>query len=35
VVAVRFDRPIEAALATVDNTGERLFMREILLAIRD
>jgi len=34
VVVVRFERAIEAALATVDNTGERLFMREILLAIR-
>ena len=34
VVAVRFEKAIEDALATVDNAGERLFMREILLAIR-
>src|SRR6185437_11569667 len=34
MVVVRFERAIETALATVDNAGERLFMREILLAIR-
>lgn len=34
VIVVRFRRAIEDALATVDNAGERLFMREILLAIR-
>src|ERR1017187_1207803 len=34
VIVVRFEKAIEVALATVDNAGERLFMREILLAIR-
>jgi len=34
VIVVRFEKAIEDALATVDNAGERLFMREILLAIR-
>jgi hypothetical protein len=34
VIVVRFKKAIEDALATVDNAGERLFMREILLAIR-
>ena len=34
VIIVRFEKAIEDALATVDNAGERLFMREILLAIR-
>ncbi len=34
VIVVRFERAIKDALATVDNAGERLFMREILLAIR-
>jgi hypothetical protein len=34
VIAVRFERAIEDALATINNAGERLFMRKILLAIR-
>lgn len=34
VIVVRFEKAIEDALATVDNAGERLFMRKILLAIR-
>ena len=34
VIVVRFEKVIEDALGTVDNAGERLFMREILLAIR-
>ena len=34
VIVVRFEKAIEDALATADNSGERLFMREILLAIR-
>jgi hypothetical protein len=34
VIVVRFEKAIEDALATVDNAGERLFMRETLLAIR-
>jgi hypothetical protein len=34
VVMVRFEKPIKDAIATADNAGERLFMREILLAIR-
>jgi hypothetical protein len=34
VIMVRFERAIRDALSTVDNAGERLFMREILLAIR-
>ena len=34
VILVRFEKGIEDALATMDNAGERLFMREILLAIR-
>lgn len=34
IVVVRFEKAIEDALSTVDNAGERLFMRELLLAIR-
>jgi hypothetical protein len=34
ILTVRFEKTIEDALATADNAGERLFMREILLAIR-
>lgn len=34
VIVIRFEKAIEDALATADNAGERLFMREILLAIR-
>jgi hypothetical protein len=34
VIVVRFGKAIEDGLATADNAGERLFMREILLAIR-
>jgi hypothetical protein len=34
VIVVRFEKAIEDALATVDNAGERLFMHEILVAIR-
>ena len=34
VIVVRFGKTIEDALATADNVGERLFVREILLAIR-
>lgn len=34
VIIVRFEKASEDALATVDNAGERLFMREILLALR-
>ena len=34
VIMVRFEEAIKDAIATADNAGERLFMREILLAIR-
>jgi hypothetical protein len=34
VITIHFEKGIEDALATADNAGERLFLREILLAIR-
>jgi hypothetical protein len=34
VIVVKFEKAIEDALATVDNAGERLFVNEIMLAIR-
>jgi hypothetical protein len=34
IITVRFEKGVEIALATADNAGERLFLREILLAIR-
>lgn len=34
IVTIRFEKAIEDALATADNSGERVYLRELLLAIR-